>query len=346
MAKQVSPEELTTHISMWGPTSSGKDWLFKGFIKELEYFNDTHKNFQMVLSEYPRGQEQPNPLIIARPESDPTRLREDKNWLFERRPLLQDDRHLVSGFKHRIIFHNASGGDLLKSIYSKGQLQGILNVLCKSRYILILLDPTFSMSDEYKSVETPRNQEHQDSKTGQEDDEFQLLDDNNMRSAGDSPYQQEEGMAQTSGINREDYLRFLQGLLDKLALHQDNMPKRSLAVCMTKMDQFQYADPDPWNLLLEIFGKGIYNLFRSRRDQFDVRIFPTTAAGFIYHMGKSEPNIRGMRLQSGEEWEPINCSQPFFWFFFNSEMEKIEESSNFFFNNKDKYIPYPPLRNI
>lgn len=328
---------------MWGPTKSGKDWLFKGFIKELEYFNSVYKDFQMVLSEYPRGQEQPKPKIVTGPESDPTIFREDKNWLFERRPLLQDDKHLVSGFKHRIIFHNAPGGELLESVHSKKRFQGTLNMLQKSRYILILLDPIFSITEEQQSLETAIDQNHQDNGDG---DEFQLLNDDNMKNVGHAPYEQERKRAQTSGLNQEDYLKFLEGLLDELALQQGNMPKRLLAICMTKMDQFQYADPDPWNLLLEVFGRHIYSLFQSRRGQFDMRIFPTSAAGFIHHMGNSEPNITGIKLRDKDEWDPINCSQPFLWFFSNSEKEKIQEASNFFFNNINKYIPYPPSRNI
>jgi hypothetical protein len=38
-------------IALWGPQSAGKDWLFKSFAQELDFFNEENSNFTFQIRE-------------------------------------------------------------------------------------------------------------------------------------------------------------------------------------------------------------------------------------------------------------------------------------------------------
>jgi hypothetical protein len=316
----MSPQP--TEIAIWGPTQSGKDWLYKGFAKELEFYDQDSEDFNFVLQEKKFGS--PNfKLTIAMPPTDirPTSYEEDYVLRFIRRPKpgKNSDELLLSSHNHDINFHNNRGANLIASIMDldSDYFEPTQLSLQGSRYILIVLDPKFDKNPDIQPDITDSDLDTRD--------EF-------------------PDIALRPGLSKEKYYQMLLKLLDMLA--NANIPDKYLAICITKTDALRITSYSPWNLLERAFGQKIYKLVNTYRNIFNIEVFATSAAGYINRKGESVANFDQGKLIDAEKWRPVNCAAPFFWIFQNKEIERIKLSSNFL--NKDynlrKYIKYPLQR--
>lgn len=311
-----------TEIAIWGPTQSGKDWLYKGFAKELEHYDQNSEDFNFVLQERRVGSDQFK-LSIATPPDDirPTSYEEDYIVRFARKPKPGKNRDeiLLSSHYHDINFHNNRGANLIASVleYSDNFEPTRLSIE-RSRYLLIVLDPNFDKT-------SPEGQTY-----------FQ---DNNSDMQDEFP-----DIALHPGLSKENYYQMLLKLLEILS--NANVPDRHLAICITKTDTLKITSYNTWSLLERAFGQKIFKLFNTYRNIFKIEVFATSAAGYIRKKGESVPNFAKGKLIDTENWRPINCAAPFFWIYQNKEIERIKLTSNFL--NKEynlrKYIKYPLQR--
>jgi len=327
MVTYVNPPH-ETEIAVWGPTQSGKDWLFKAFAKELEYYNNRYPDFRFELDEQRPGQEDARLLTFKTPNTPPTPFGgESYSLQFRRIALQNDEAHMVSIHRHLIHFHNSAGAELLSFLMDPVHFEHTLVPIKRSKYLLIFLDPDFGQKSGSRRVSN--NQRNANNDISDHTDEY-------LERAG------------RPGLGKDDYLEILTRLLKVLA-EELNIPKRYLAICITKTDTLRRSGNNPWELLEIMFGQKIYRLLNDYRAIFDIEVFATSAAGY-YENNKGEhvPNEAGGDLIVPEAWDPINCAAPFFWIFQNREIELISNNSNFLSReyNLRKYIRYPSRRNI
>lgn len=318
---QPNTSSQPTEIAIWGPTQSGKDWLYKGFAKELEFHDQNSEDFHFILQERRIGDDQFK-LTTATPPHDirPTSYEEDYVVRFARKPKPGKNRDevLLSSHFHDINFHNNRGANLVASILEDtDNFEPTRLSLQRSKYLIIVLDPKFDKN----TIDNESLQDH----------DPDALD----------AYPE---IALQPGLSKEKYYQMLSKLLDILS--NTNMPDRYLAICITKTDTLKITSHNTWNLLERAFGQKIFKLLNSYRSVFKTEVFATSAAGYIRKKGETIPNFDKGRLIDAENWRPINCAAPFFWIYQNKEIERIKLTSNFL--NRDynlrKYITYPPQR--
>jgi hypothetical protein len=319
-------------IAVWGPTQSGKDWLFKAFAKELEYHNDRYSDFHLELREQRPGQDDTRLVVFSTPNTPPTPFGESYSLHFHRIALQKDEAHQISTHAHRIIFHNNSGAELLSFVMDPGRFEQALVPIKRSKHLLIILDPDFSQISAGREAFSRREESE-----------------NQQSFINDTPDRLHDYLeiAGKSGLSKDDYWQILTILLKILA--ESKISKRHLAICITKTDILKRSGNNPWGLLEIVFGQKIYQLLNNYRSIFNIEVFATSAAGYyLNNKGESVQNEAGGELIVSEAWNPINCAAPFFWIFQNREIERIYHSSNFLNreNNLRKYIRYPPRRNI
>lgn len=307
-----------TEITIWGPTQSGKDWLLKGFAKELEEHTLRSEDFIFDLRERRIGGTnfsfiKPEPPRFLEPTSSP----EDYILSFSRRikPTKTADNNKLSTFTHYINFHNNRGSDLISAILEPNRFDFVFNSIVRSQYILITLDPSFDNKESIPNI--------------------------NAINGKDYPL-----VAVNSGLNKENYFKILTLFLDTLS--QQNTPKKYLAFCITKTDSLKSNWGNSWDLLELIFGQKIFRLLSNYRSVFNMEVFATSAAGYVIRKGANISNYSNGKLLDHENWKPFNCAAPFFWLFENREIERIKFNSNFLNRetNLRNYIRYPRPRNI
>lgn len=314
----TSPQE--TEITVWGPTQSGKDWLYKGFAKELEEYTLRSEDFIFDLREKRRIDANFTP-VLAEPPDDitPTAIGEDYIHSFTRRIKQNknnDDGHKLSVYTHYINFHNNRGADLVAALLDPTRFETTFLSIIKSQYLLIVLDPNFEKIEKLSSSENTNIDEYPE-------------------------------IALQPGMSKDNYYKVLTMLLEALAAY--NTPSKHLAVCITKIDTLKISSNNSWYLLERAFGQKIYRLFDNYRRVFNMEAFATSAAGYTTKKGISEANFTAGKLLDPEHWRPVNCASPFFWIFQNKEIEQIKLKSNFLNkeNNLRNYKRYPlPFRNI
>jgi hypothetical protein len=311
------PEE--TDIAVWGPTQSGKDWLLRGFAKELDFYNNNERYSNGFLFELLEITDDGSRQVIAAPPHDiaPTAKEKDYVYNFRRRAIRQDEAHQISSHMHKINFHNNAGANLLGAAANQSKYESAFIPILRSKYLLIILDSTINQSANDMGIRTEN--------------------DNDL----------ETNIRQRPDINKEEYLRILAMLLQLLA--DSSIRDRQLAICMTKMDMTGSAGSNPWRQLETIFGQKIYNLINRYRGTFNIEAFATSAAGYYYNdNNQHSANFIGGQLIDAERWNPVNCAAPFFWIFQGIEIEKIRSTSNFFNReyNLNRYIKYPGHRNL
>ncbi len=322
----IYPEE--TNIAVWGPTQSGKDWLYKGFAKELEdYYSPRAVDFDFILQE--KHGTDPYVPVIAEPPKDiaPTTFGEDYIHSFIRRPKpgIMNSNYSASILTHYINFHNNRGADLVAAVLDRDRFEEAYFSITKSQYLLILLDPLFDKSSKEK------------------------LDSNEIIPvpSDDDDTNEYPDVALQPGIGKDEYFKILTKLLQTLAETQS--ASRYLAICITKTDAIKIKNNNPWALLERVFGNKISRLFNNYRTIFNMEMFATSAAGYTKVRGIHQPNFAHGRLVDENHWDPFNCAAPFFWMFQNREIEHIKRTSNFLNkeHNLRKYIRYPlPRQNI
>ncbi len=311
----TSPEE--TEITVWGPTQSGKDWLYKGFAKELEEYTLRSADFSFDLREKRRADMNFLP-VMAEPPDDihPTSIGEDYIHSFSRKikPNKNDDPHKLSAYTHYINFHNNRGADLVAALLDPARFEQTFLSIINSKYTLIVLDPNFEKSENLSIITTENSQDSHD--------EYPEI-------------------AVRPGMNKDNYYKILTMLLE--ALVDSGIPNRHLAVCITKTDTLKISSSNPWYLLERTFGQKIHRLFNNYRTTFNIEVFATSAAGYMTKRGKSEVNFINGKLIDREYWKPVNCASPFFWIFQNKEIENIKAKSNFLNreSNLRSYMRYP-----
>lgn len=307
-----------TEIIVWGPTQSGKDWLYRGFAKELEEYTLRSNDFIFELREMHKGSGNFTPVTTDPPDDiTPTAIGEDYIHSFTRK-IKQDkktDANKTSVYTHYFNFHNNRGSDLVAALEDPTRFDTTFSDITGSQYILIVLDPNFDKLENLSLVGTP-----------------------------DIGYSER---ALQPGMSKDNYFKVLTMLFNSLIEH--NTPKKHLAVCITKTDTLRISNRDPWDLLARAFGQKIYRLFDNYRKDFNMEAFATSAAGYATIRGKPEPNYSKGKLIDADHWRPTNCAAPFFWIFQNKEIEQIKLNSNFLNkeSNLRNYKRYPILfRNI
>jgi hypothetical protein len=318
-------------IAVWGPTQSGKDWLYKAFAKELEYYNDNYPDFRFELHAHPPGQDATKPVRFESPHTPPTPFGESYNLQFHRIAVPKDEAHQISTHVHRINFHNNSGAELLSFLMDPVRFEQALVPIKRSKYLLIIMDPDFSNTSSSRKPSW-----------SEETDDLQSINNHTSNRINEYP-----DIASKSGLSKEDYWEILTMLLQVLA--ESNSSKRYLCICITKTDILRRSGNNPQGLLEIVFGQKIYQLLNSYRAIFNIEIFATSAAGYFQNdKGEYVQNEAGGELIVPESWNPINCAAPFFWIFQNREIERIYQTSNFLNReyNLRKYIRYPPRRNV
>jgi hypothetical protein len=305
------PEQnpLTSHdtkIVLWGPTGAGKDWLFRAFARELDYYNATDEDFTYELLDG-RG----NPVETTPPDPTPTDMPENYIYEFTRTWKINDLAHKISSHRHRINIHNNKGSDLVAFLVDPEGFEEAFEIILSARSIIIVLDTYFSRS---QGSPTPAAQPQEEA----------------------SPDQNYPRIALESGLTPDKYLKILTELLRILAA--TGGPKRRLAVCMTKLDRGK-RHGEAEDLLKYIFGRKIYDLFMKYKSSFEIEVFATSAAGTILIGGEEKPNISASgAILEETRWKPINVSAPFFWIFERSENERLKADK---FNRLSDYIEYP-----
>lgn len=307
MQEQNPHTSHDTKIALWGPTGAGKDWLFKAFAKELEYYNSQDDDFIYDLLDA-HG----NPVDTRPPDAAATDAPENYIYEFTRKWKINDHAHKISSHRHRINIHNNKGSDLVAFLVDPQGFEEAFEIVLSARSIIIVLDTYFSRQQSLPDFPS------------------QIQEDT---SSSDQNY---PGIALESGLTPEKYLKVLSELLRILV--EAGGPRRHLAVCMTKMDRGK-RHGDAWDLLRFIYGKKIYELFKKYKTSFEIEVFATSAAGTISIGGEEKPNVNsnGAILDSNR-WKPINVSGPFFWIFENNEKEKLKSDK---FNKPGDYIEYP-----
>jgi len=319
-------------IAIWGPTGSGKDWLIRGFAKELQHFNREHPDFTFELYD-----EDDNPVMPVPPSKaviqgtlDP----EDFVFKFVRRPTSQnpDHAHQISTHAHQINIHNDAGANLLAILVDPKGYEDTFQTMMDSQYVIVVLDPTYiSRKATQLDIKAEYKQRKEMDVEESDPDDYDMEDDN------DKPE-----LARKSKFTREEYAQIIHYLL--MALSKNSPKKRYLAVCLTKMDKKKIRG-NAWSLLKRMFGQEMHDLLLTHKRVFEIEVFATSAVGFVKdkkdNMGVKVSNEVDGDIKDTSQWQPINTAAPFFWIFENKEKEKIKASDGTFSNNLKDYIEYP-----
>lgn len=322
-----------THIALWGPTGAGKDWLFRAFAKELEFFNRTDNGFQFEIFETHPGDSTPMPLISAPPEQSPTPSFEDHNYQFRRTATVRDAAHQISAQTHDIILHNNKGSDLVNSLDDRVVFEDTFQVLLDAQSILLVLGiPEDMKGAEHTVPDVPASSPEPNFLDSEMNE--QPIFPNGITDAHFS------GSPRWINWSRTEYLNFMQLFLSSLG----KSPRRNLAVCMTKSDQLNYRG-DPMEILQRRYGDALRRLLEVHRHNHNIEVFISSAAGYLKQDGRLMPNFQNGSIRDLTRWNPVNTAAPFFWVFEQIERERLQKGFALFRSgNKKLYIPYPRPR--
>ena len=325
-----SPEQ--TGIVLWGPSDSGKDWLFRAMIRELEYFNLHDHEFEYEIFKVQPGSEDLIPVTPELPTAtNPVPDVDDSSYTFRRLALLPDSAHQINTQTHNIVVHHHKGSDLIGCLDDRIQFEDTFQALINSQNILLVL----GLPNETPQVETTMTpvfvSERTDNLEPIENDRF------DKEPVPDEIF--ESDSSRSLSWSRFEYLQFM-----KLFLTALGKTRRNLAVCLAKSDQLNLRG-DPWQVLQRRFGDAFKRQLEVYNQNHNINVFNTSAAGFIKKDGRVMPNFLAGSLREPNRWDPINTAAPFFWIFEQIERERLSNSSKLFRNDKlKKYIPYPKPR--
>ncbi|HMM99688.1 MAG TPA: response regulator [Anaerolineales bacterium] len=313
-----------TQIALWGPSGSGKDWLIRGFAKELEYFNKAYPDFSYELYDDDNSPIIPDPPSIT--SLGPTLQAEDFNLKFVRRPTTSqpDHAHLISAHTHNIAIHNFRGAYTIAAAIDQTAFEETYLSIMNSNYIMVLLDPTNISSKSLQGGAQSDNSNHVSELSD-------FVDDNELPE-----------IAMKVGFTEDEYVQIIEYLFR--TLEKNSSQKRYIAVCLTKMDK-KAIRGNPWDLLRRLFGKNMYDLFQIYRRKFDIEVFSTSAVGFMKNRSSGTltrySNEESGQIMEPYNWQPVNTAAPFFWIFENIEKERLKSRSNLLNNYLKDYIEYP-----
>jgi hypothetical protein len=248
-------------IALWGPSQSGKDWLIRGFIKELNDFNRRKLPLQYSLYEVQSGIQKPVPIVLAEPPVNiPTSETQQLQYIFKREPIPTDDpaeraARQISAQEHSFLIDNNKGAFLVEALIDPIRFESIYGMLLNAHSLILVLG-----IPKGELVETP------------DQPVFGALarPENNNLSAD----------ALDIFWSRETYLNFIQRLFACLV----SGPPRNVAVCMTKVDQLGYKSSNSWDMLEYRHGSSLRRLLERHADYHNIEVFATTSAGYIQGM--------------------------------------------------------------
>lgn len=306
----ASPDD--TDITVLGPANSGKNWLFRGFAKELEEYTLRSKDFIFDLVKTSKSNHNFNKVLVDLPDNIyNASIEEDYVYAFSRKikSVNEFEHYKTSTFAHYINFHNIRDEDLIAALLDPSRFTPPYASIVKSKFTLLLLDSTLVKGNSVLDTEIAKVDDHP---------EFAL---------------------QPSFV--DSYCQVLNMLLKAMA--EDNDHEKYLAVCITKTDTLGFTNSNSWKLLERVFGHKIFELFNYYRDIFRIEIFATSAVGYTIVKGSAVSNYSNGKIIDPIGWSPLNCAAPFFWLFENREIERIKSASNFLSReaNLRNYKRYP-----
>lgn len=324
-----------TQIALWGPSGAGKDWLFRSFAKELQFYNTNeryNRDFQYELREIiDDGNPNPSPVNPDLPRNLPaTTSMDDVHYYFTRIPMIQDKAHQISALVHNIIIHNDKGQDLVDSLEDPDTFQAQFHTLTHAQNIFLVLGiPSDFNKNTSPSSSTTASQP--DSNPNDIQPLETILDDLGRQGR----------QSVTQGNWRSvDYVNFIKQLLAVLG----RTSRKNLAVCMTKSDQLPGLKGDPWSVLWKRYNLDLHREFTVLRQWHNVQVFNTSAAGYIRVGGVPSPNMDRGNIRDMNRWHPVNTTAPFFWIFEQIERANLPLKPTFGTDPRTLYIPYPGPR--
>lgn len=337
MASKSILNKLTskqTKIALWGPTGAGKDWLFRSFVRELDYYNRRNEDFHYDLMRNRPGEDDLVPVTVRTPENIPSPGHEDINYIFKREALIQDEAHLISAHVHDMLIHNDAGKNLVSSLNDADTFEGTYQTLIQAQSIFLVL----GIPNEEGTVEGTSPEVN--SQPGTESDKFVSVMNGNSNSAMNYGASLHSTDALNGNWSKNTYYKFMQLLLNVLS----KGPRRNLAVCMTKSDLLNFRG-DPWEMLERRHGVSLLNLLRLNQQKHNIEVFATSAAGYVKQGDREMPNISQNGIRDEQHWNPVNTAAPFFWIFEQIERERLQIGLKIFRSGKiKKYISYPAPR--
>ena len=298
-------------IVLWGPTGVGKDWLFRAFAKELEFYNLHDSRFRYELFERMPGQREPQPTQVEIPIPFPSIATTEYSFIFRRR----DFRDGISQ-EHNLIISINNAFTLIRCLDDPASFPDALRSIRNSDSTFLVLEPPFE-----EGMQKPEEQPFVDS----------------LNNDYDYFYSKRLDFASLPNWNRKTYLKYIQLLLEVYA----NEPRRNIAICMTKMDRLR-INGTPQEIFEQLFGPKLNALLELHSRLHNINFFSTSAVGFINKDGLLIPNIQDGYILYPDQWDPINVAAPFFWIFEQIERARLEQSPWWSRNTRQKaYIPYP-----
>jgi len=318
-----SNEIKPTNIALWGPSAVGKDWLFRSFTKELEYYNQQDNNYHYELLERAPGQRDLQPKEVEIPVDAPTPGIDMVSFVFRRKALNGGITQ-----EHDLIIQNNNGQELVNSLDNSMEFETTFQILVQARNLFLVLGPPEgNIPVHYQSPDIPELQP--------EPDVF-------SNDVNESKYAAQTVNSQDKKIlfDRQTYFQFMRRLFSSF----QNNTRRNLAVCLTKCDIMNFRGL-PQDMLELRYGLAMKDLLELEQKKHNIRVFATSAAGYLRQNGRWIPNMQGNVIRDTERWDPLNTAAPFFWIFDTIEKQRLE-SAPFWSRGAllKSYDPYPDPR--
>lgn len=334
---------IQQRIVLFGPTQSGKDWLVRGFAKEVEQINlnsslSFHYRLEEIIS--PDGKER-RPAEVFPPENIPgTQQAVDFPYALSRKPKNDKDKRFQA--THNILVHNDRGDNFINALLypETDEYKQLVSLIDTTRNFIVVVGPPETEPLNYRS-------QH-----------LEVPEDDLPRNPFAQPQEQERNMFDASpkyDVSRftvSKYERFIRELLSRL---RNKEPKRNVAICMTKADLDGLMLRDPEEYFFSTFSNLKGDIASFIHDGHKLKIFRSSAAGMLENIDLQgrrieEPNIEGGRLKDSNNWKPQGNARPFFWICQTIEKEAIQKKPegikglfNCLLKDKVIYPPYPGL---
>lgn len=323
MANSEQAKKLNTpqSIVMWGPDRGGKDWLLCAFPRELELFYKKEIPLRFGLFERIPGMEELAPMTSHPPVNIPgNSIMEIKNFIFKRESILNDPSQQINAQVHDVLIYNSRPTDFLECLDFPENDEISYKILTEADNIILVLDIP---------IEIALDQQDGGQNNLLPNISGLLQEKHNPRS-WERPW------------DKQTYLIYIQKLLGAIRIG----PRKNLAVCINKIDQYESPQlSHPWDMLGMTYGKELVDLLERNKQKHNIEVFATSAAGYIRRNEKFVPNFMAGSLIDPARWEPVNTAQPFFWIFEGIERERLASGPLLFRrSNLKNYIPYPAPR--
>ncbi len=302
------------HITLWGPSHSGKTFLIKAFQKKIIQLNDKSKNCTYSLTS---GSEFINPTdLIKKPTEEP----KENIYIFKREFSGDSYQSKISSHTHYINLLDDKGEDTVN------MEKTIIFNLEYSNFLIVVLDPFFIESEDERTSSGKGSGETKIEKT-----------------APIYKRTKDQGIL-ISYVTK--LLNHLQSLNKSIFI--------SVCISKIDGIAFKFREPWILiDFLFGTGMKEVFSEFMNN-DNFKFNFFSTSAVGYLdkrfekanFLNNKEEGSTQ---LEDTNQWIPYNVESPFFWLFEMIERQRLyvpnRNSIKFLSNwiveerNKD-YIPY------